>query len=154
MLEGKRETIRELTATVHELLQDYDRRVQAGEFTLEEAQARAVARIRALRYGPENKDYFWINDLQPRIIMHPYRTDLEGQDVSDFTDPKGKRLFWEFAQVARATGEGYVDYMWQWKDESDRIVPKLSYVRTIRAVGLGGRPRGSTLMTWRTRLPR
>jgi hypothetical protein len=23
------------------------------------------------------KDYFWINDMVPRMIIHPYRTDLE-----------------------------------------------------------------------------
>ncbi len=29
-------------------------------------------------------------------------------------------------------GEGYIDYIWQWKDDSTRIVPKLSYVKEFK----------------------
>jgi PAS domain S-box-containing protein len=54
---------------------------------------------------------------------------LNGTDLSDYQDPDGKRLFVEAAQVVAAEGEGYIDYMWQWKDDSSRIVPKLSYVK-------------------------
>ena len=32
------------------------------------------------RYGQENKDYVWITDHQPVMIMHPYVSELEGQD--------------------------------------------------------------------------
>ena len=28
--------------------------------------------------------------------------------------------------------QGYVDYMWQWKDDSLNIVPKLSYVKIFK----------------------
>src|SRR4051812_48480045 len=33
------------------------------------AQQSAAAAIKVLRY--EGSDYFWINDVQPRVIMHP-----------------------------------------------------------------------------------
>ena len=82
-----------------------------------------------MRYGPESKDYFWINDMQPRLIMHPYRTDLEGKDIAGFTDPSGKHLFVEVVRTVKNSGAGYVDYQWQWKDDPDRIVPKISYVK-------------------------
>ena len=55
-----------------------------------------------LRYGREGKDYFWIQDLGrpfPRMIMHPYRADLNGQDLSGFTDPRGVAIFVEFADL-------------------------------------------------------
>jgi signal transduction histidine kinase len=89
--------------------------------TREEAQVQAASQIREMRYGPEHKDYFWINDMHPRMIMHPFRTDLEGEDISDFADPNGKHLFLAFVETAQTSGEGYVDYMWQWKgdDTSD-----------------------------------
>jgi signal transduction histidine kinase len=61
--------------------------------------------------------------------MHPYRPDLEGKDISGFTDPNGKRLFVEFVKVVKANSAGYVDYEWQWKDDPNRIVPKISYVK-------------------------
>ena len=132
---AKQDTMRKLTETAWQLLSSYEERVSSGELTLEEAQARAIDRIRSLRYGPEGKDYFWINDMHPRMVMHPYRNDLEGQDLSEFTDPRGKRLFVEFANTVRETGAGYVDYWWQWKDDRNRIVSKLSYVRGFEPWG-------------------
>ncbi|MGD8971256.1 MAG: cache domain-containing protein, partial [Desulfobacterales bacterium] len=90
---------------------------------------RAVEELRRLRYGPESKDYFWINDMHPHLIMHPYRPDLEGKDISGFSDPSGKKLFVEFVKTVKNDGAGYVDYRWQWKDDPQRIVPKISYVK-------------------------
>ena len=44
--------------------------------TLEEKQEKALNLIKALRYGPEGKDYFWINDMVPKMIMHPSNSGL------------------------------------------------------------------------------
>ncbi len=129
LMDAKREMIRELTESAWSILAAHDRKAHAGELSGPAARAAAVESLRHLRYGPELKDYFWVNDMQPRIIMHPYRPDLEGQEISDYTDPKGKHLFVEFVKVVAARGEGYVDYEWQWKDDPQRIVPKISYVK-------------------------
>jgi len=67
--------------------------------------------------------------MAPTMIMHPYRTDLVGMDISGFKDSKGKYLFNEFVKVVQEKGGGYVDYMWQWKDDPAKIVPKMSYVK-------------------------
>ena len=79
--------------------------------------------------------------MHPRIIMHPYRPDLNGQDVSEFRDPRGARIFVEFADLVRRQDEGFVDYVWQWKDDPHRLVPKESYIRGFAAVGLDHRHR-------------
>jgi len=129
LMEQKRNLTRELMELVFDTLQSYDRSVRSGDLDREEAQALAIEQIRHLRYGPEEKDYFWINDMTPTMIMHPYRKDLEGKNISTFTDPKGQRLFMTFVRTVEKHGAGYVDYMWQWKDDPDRIVPKISYVR-------------------------
>lgn len=135
LLDRKRETIRELARTALSIAEGYHRSAEAGEISREEAEARAVERIEELRYGPEGKDYFWIQDMQPRIIMHPYRPDLNGQDVSEYADPRGTRIFEKFAEVARDQGGGYVDYVWQWKDDPNRLAPKESYVKAFRPWG-------------------
>jgi signal transduction histidine kinase len=135
LMEGKREMIQQLTETSWSILAAHARKEQDGLLTREAAQAAAVENIRRLRYGPELKDYFWINDMHPRIIVHPYRPDLEGKDISGFADPNGKRLFVEFVKVVNANRAGYVDYEWQWKDDSSRIVPKISYVKGFEPWG-------------------
>ncbi|MCP4345535.1 MAG: GHKL domain-containing protein [Desulfobacterales bacterium] len=135
LMEGKRETIRELTESAWSTLSIYAEKEENKQITREHAQAQAVEHLRQLRYGPELKDYFWINDMHPHIIMHPYRTDLEGKDISDLTDPNGKRLFAECVKIVKNSGAGYVDYEWQWKDEPDRIVPKISFVKGFEPWG-------------------
>jgi len=131
----KREMIGELTRVVCTQLDHLNRQAERGEITLEQAQAQAIDGVLALRYGQDMKDYVWINDSHPRMIAHPYRPDLRGQDLSDYTDPHGKRLFVECVRVVQDRGAGYVDYMWQWKDDPQRVVPKLSHVRGFEPWG-------------------
>ncbi|MGD8778177.1 MAG: DUF294 nucleotidyltransferase-like domain-containing protein [Ignavibacteria bacterium] len=135
LLDGKREMICELTNSAWSILLDFNDKYESGLLSLEEAQRVAVERIKNLRYGEESKDYFWITDEHPNMVMHPYRPELDGTDLSDYSDPEGKKLFVEFVKVVKESGEGYVDYMWQWKDDSTKIVPKLSFVKEFNPWG-------------------
>jgi len=135
LLERKRELIRELTNSAWSILASYERDEQNGLITREQAQAQAIARIESLRYGAEGKDYFWIQDMQPRMIMHPYRSDLNGQELTSFTDLRGVPIFVEFADQVRREGEGYIDYVWQWKDDPQRLEPKESFVKGFEPWG-------------------
>ncbi len=135
IMQGKREMIKELTNSALSILSKYAADEQNGILTREEAQKTATSRIHYLRYGEEMKDYFWITDMHPNMVMHPYRPDLNGKDLSNFCDPLGKRLFLEFVNTVKESESGYVDYMWQWKDDSLHIVPKLSYVKVFKPWG-------------------
>jgi len=99
-----------------------------------EKQQKAMQAVNALRYGPENKDYFWINDMHPRMVVHPYKPALNGKDLSGSKDPNGKHLFVEFVDVCRKSGEGFVDYMWP-KPGFDDPQPKLSFVKLFKEWG-------------------
>jgi methyl-accepting chemotaxis protein len=100
----------------------------------EARQKQGVALMKELRYGPDSKDYFWINDLHPRMVMHPYKPEMDGQDLSENKDPDGKKLFVEFAKVAKESGEGFVDYLWP-KYGADKPQPKLSFVKLFKEWG-------------------
>jgi two-component system cell cycle sensor histidine kinase/response regulator CckA len=128
LMAEKREMVKELASTVCSLLETYEKQVQDGLLSRTEAQERAIRRVKELRYGPNNKDYFWINDLTPRMVMHPYQPGLNGQDLTQYADPNGVHLFVEMVEVAKDRGAGWVSYSWQWKDDATRIVPKISYV--------------------------
>ncbi len=125
LLERKRETLRAIVASAISLCERHQRAEADGA----RAQALAAADLRALRYGEANKDYLWVIDATPRMIVHPYRPDLEGQEVGAHADPDGVRLF--AASVARVhdAGEGFVHYRWQKADDAAHTAPKLSFVR-------------------------
>jgi methyl-accepting chemotaxis protein len=99
--------------------------------TLEEKQKKAAELIGSIKYGPDNKDYFWINDMHPRMVIHPYQPELNGKDLSENKDPNGKRLFVEFVNVCREKGQGFVDYYWP-KYGADKPQPKLSFVMSFK----------------------
>jgi len=90
--------------------------------------------VKHSRYGNEGKDYFWINDLNSVMVMHPYKPTLAGKDLSGFQDPKGKHIFIEFAKICKENGKGFVDYFWP-RYDSDAPQPKLSYVKLIKRYG-------------------
>jgi len=90
--------------------------------------------IGEIRYGPENKDYFWINDMHPTMIIHPFKSKLNGKDLSAIEDPNGKKPFMEFVKVCGDKGEGFVDYYWP-KYGADKPQPKLSFVKLFKKWG-------------------
>lgn len=135
LLDRKQEMIKELVNAAVSILDEHHELSEKGEISVEEAQKRSITIIKYLRYGEENKDYFWITDLKPVMIIHPYRSDLNGSDLSDYEDRQGKKLFMEAVKLVKKQDHGYLNYMWQWKDDSSRVVPKLSYVRLYKPWG-------------------
>jgi len=129
LIDHKKELVRELVNTAHSVLEEYAQREKSGELTRAQAQQRAKKRLYHMRYGKNNKDYFWINTMEPRMVMHPYRPDLEGKNLSYYKDPNGKALFVEAAALVAKKDSGFVEYMWQWKDDPAQIVKKISFVR-------------------------
>lgn len=135
LIEDRKRLTREITNCAISILSDYNKKIETGALSPEKARTTAMELVSKIRYGPDAKDYLWINDTLPRMIMHPYRKDLDGKDISNFRDPHGKRLFVEMVKTVKKNNEGFVSYMWQWKDDPDRIVPKLSYVKIFKPWG-------------------
>ncbi|MBW2731371.1 MAG: cache domain-containing protein [Deltaproteobacteria bacterium] len=138
MLDGKKTMVRELTSAAVSVVESYAQQEQQGKLSKNKAQELAAAKVRAMRYGAKGKDYFWITDMHPMMVMHPYRPDLVGADLESYTDTKGqggKKLFVEAVHIVRKQGAGYMEYLWQWKDDPSRTGPKLSYVRGVPSWG-------------------
>jgi len=126
LYETKVSKLKDLVDTTIGLLTECDQKIKNEELSLEDAMKEAANRIRNIRYSGE--EYFWINDLHPKMVMHPYKSELEGKDLSDMKDPRGKKLFVEFVEICRNKGEGYSQYMWP-KHQGSQPVPKISYVK-------------------------
>lgn len=133
IMQGKKEMISELTNSVCSLIEEYHQEVLRNQINSDSAKTLALERVSRIRYGDQEKDYFWIIDKRPYMLMHPYRPELVNTDLSNYQDPDGKLLFVESVNTVKESGEGFIDYIWQWKDDSTRIVPKLSYVREFES---------------------
>ena len=131
LMEDKREMIRKLTNSAWSLLEEHYTLEEKGLLSKTEAQKRAIQATQSLRYGKERKDYFWITDTSPTLIMHPYRDDLIGTNLLEYTDKNEKKLFREIVEIAQKYGDGFVDYHWQWQDDQTKIVPKVSYIKSF-----------------------
>ncbi|MBI5420685.1 MAG: cache domain-containing protein [Deltaproteobacteria bacterium] len=126
MIDAKSLKTRHVVEVAWGVLDHYGKMAKSGAITAAEAKRRAIEEIKTLRY--EKSDYFWINDLEPRMIMHPIKPELDSQNLAEFKDPNGKKLFIAFVETAKKDGAGFVDYMWPKPGES-KPVPKVSYVK-------------------------
>ena len=126
LMSERQASVRQNVEIAHGLLVHFHDQAVKGRMSEDEARQRALEAIKALRYN--GSEYFWINDMQPRMVMHPIKPELEGKDLGENKDPTGKRLFVAMVDVVKAGGEGDVSYMWP-KPGSDQPVQKVSYVK-------------------------
>ncbi len=133
-LADRKAKVRATVEIASALLASHEEQVKAGTTTRAAAQAAAKDQLRALRY--EGSEYFWVNDLEPRMVMHPLKPALDGKDLSSYADPDGKRLFVEAVRTVRAGPEraGFLAYRWA-KPGHDAPVPKISYVALFEPWG-------------------
>ncbi len=110
------------------LIEFYVQQAESNELTLDEAQAQAKNAVKNMRY--EQKGYYWINDMTPKMVMHPIKSNLDGKDLADNRDPNGKTLFMEMVDICRRNGSGFVEYYWP-KPGEPEPVPKISFVQLV-----------------------
>jgi methyl-accepting chemotaxis protein len=110
----------------------YETQVRQGHMTEQQAKEAALSAIRMVRYF--GNEYVWVNDMQPRMIMHPIKPELDGKDLAGFADPDGKHLFVAFVETVRSAGSGTVSYLWP-RPGDTAPVPKVSYVEGFRPWG-------------------
>ncbi len=104
------------------------------EVAEEGIQKRAKDVVGSLRYGPQNDDYFWIHSTKSKMVMHPFKPELNGKDLSNIQDPNKKYLFREMVAVCEKQGEGFVEYLWPKPGEKDPV-QKISYVKLFEPYG-------------------
>lgn len=127
LTEKKLQTM-EMTQIGLSILEQYHLEERENRLTQEEAKENALHMIRNLRYGEESLDYYWIIDLDNVVLVNPYKEEHEGQNMSQERDPDGVYFIAEFVNKASQEGSGYVNYRWQYYDDTNRIEPKIAYV--------------------------
>lgn len=112
--------------TAYSIIEHFYTLEQNNTLTQQQAQTQAMNAIRALRYDKTN--YFWINNYQPEMVMHPIKPALEGKDLTNNKDPDGKALFVEMVNITKKDGEGFIPYKWP-KPGEEQPVDKVAFVK-------------------------
>lgn len=104
-----------------------------GTLPREQAQGLAQAAIARMRYG--DNEYFWINDLQGTMLMHPIKPELKGKPGDTIRDPNGLLVTMEAANIGRSSaGKGFFNYLWP-KPGTSEAVGKITYVQGFQPWG-------------------
>lgn len=115
------------------ILEYFHSQEQSGQLSKQQAQEQAMNAVKKLRYGRD--DYFWINDLQPVMLMHAMNPALDGKDLSGYKDPDGKEIFNEFVKIAKSQeSAGFFNYRWPMPGATNPV-DKVSYVQQFKPWG-------------------
>lgn len=122
LMKSRMDTTKNLVESAHSIVNHYYNLSQSGELSESAAKAQAMSAVKDLRYN--ETEYFWINDMHPRMVMHPYKPQLDGKDLSAAKDPAGTFLFNEMVETVKNAKAGFVYYMWpKAGDESEKPYP-------------------------------
>lgn len=130
--EARKESIKQSVEIATSIVASVHQREASGQMTHDEAQALAIKMVNDARYA--GKEYFWINDMDVRLITHPFKPELNGKDVSGVKDPDGNAVFVRFVEAVKKDGAGYLSYLWP-KPGQDAPVEKVSYVAGFKPWG-------------------
>ncbi len=96
------------------------------------AKQNALIAVKKIRYGKDG--YFWVNDLNLNMLMHPESKSLENTNVANIKDAKGKYFFKEIEKLAKNKGSGLVTYDWN-KPGHNEPQPKYTYLEVFKPWG-------------------
>ncbi len=132
LMDEKLKTTQGVVESVAALVQGHADSVKKGELALEEAKARSLKEVKDMRYF--GNEYFFVIDMDARILMHPIKPELNGTSGVETRDPNGKQIFVEMVKVAKEKEAGGVGYQWA-KPGATKPVDKVSYVKLMKEWG-------------------
>lgn len=132
---GYKAEIKSEVETVIAVLQaEYDK-YQAGEMTEEEAREEAKEIVRAMRYREDGSGYFWIDDTDYMLVMHPILADQEGNNRYELEDQNGVMIIQEIMKACTGPdGGGYNEFYFT-KADGVTVAPKVAYSQMFEPWG-------------------
>ncbi|WP_432455485.1 MULTISPECIES: methyl-accepting chemotaxis protein [unclassified Agarivorans] len=100
-------------------------------YSKEEAQARTKELIEATRFDGNN--YLYIIDTSRRILAHPIRADLIGQQMGDASKGSKEHYWYDMVNAGQRPNGGIVTY--PWTNGNMQASNKIAYLRNFQAWG-------------------
>ena len=106
-----------LVEVAHDLMAFYHQKELNGELTGEQARQQALSALAAVRYS--GNEYYWVNDMNNIMIMHPLAPQTVGTDLTTMRNTEGVNVISEMVQLARSKGTASFEYSWPKPGEED-----------------------------------
>ncbi len=120
----------EITSQVQAVLSilqsEYDK-VQTGELSEEEAKQEAAEIVRAIRYGDDSSGYFWIDDTDYILVMHPILPEQEGSNRYTLEDQNGIMIIQSIYSVCTSAEKAGFNEFYFTKSDGVTVAPKRAY---------------------------
>lgn len=122
-LEKRKSEMKKLVGLVMSNVDQYQKLVQQGILSEEDARVLALDWIKALRCDDDS--CFFAYDEKGTVLAHPDEATI-GKDMSALKDVKGMSVFLSMLERTRSTGEGTTIFNWYCKDQN-KASRKLGY---------------------------
>ncbi|MCP4354731.1 MAG: hypothetical protein GY793_03675, partial [Proteobacteria bacterium] len=132
LYEARRQKVQDIVETAVNITNGIQKEVEAGRIEKKDGLRRIQYAILQMRYGKNNSDYLFAQDMNGFGVIHPVKKFI-GADMKGTVGEKGKYLIKEMLEVANTKGNGFVEYYWVKKDASgnEKVVKKISYVKKV-----------------------
>lgn len=91
--------------------------------------------LREIRFN-DGRGYFYIlTTSNATNILNAFHPSLEGKNLYDLKDSKGKFLNRAIIKVIKQDGEGYVDYYWYKPNTDDKMYQKFTFSKEFKPYG-------------------
>ncbi|WP_237742329.1 methyl-accepting chemotaxis protein [Gayadomonas joobiniege] len=128
----QQDKIEQIVLGANSLVNHFYQMAERGELSEKSAKTAAIEVLKSYRY--QNDNYVWVQDFSPKMIMHPFKPELNGQSLTNISDPDGLKLFVKMVDVVKQNGRGVVSYKWP-KPGADEAVAKASFVAEFEPWG-------------------
>ena len=124
---GYRKEIKSQVQAALSVLQNQYDRAQAGEITEDEAKEIAKETVRIMRYRDDQSGYFWIDDENYILVMHPILVDNEGDNRENLEDQNGIMIIQSIMKTCHTEEKGGYNEFYFTKSDGVTVAPKLAY---------------------------
>lgn len=119
--------IKNIVEIADKIIDTYYTEAQNGTISTQTAQKEAIYEINHMNY--QGKNYVWITDYDDHMLAHP---KLQGESISDVADVNGIKFFHDGVVLAKAKGDGFINYHWTKPGENpSKVFPKTSYFKSF-----------------------
>ena len=137
IIDGRTSQLVTAVLSARSIVTSYQALAAAGKLPEAEAKKDAMDALRGIRYGATSKDYVYIFSSKFEGVMHPFRTEWDGNNLlGKVKNSKGVDTIEELINAANTSADGTAFVAGEFPRPGTQVpVPKLQYVTSVKEWG-------------------